>query len=113
MLYKTVVCFEFSFGSKNSVLCGDIDPYSMPILLLADQVSVTFHFIFFPTDFSLEEWKSGLDISTESLLPALTDQLMEHLGIAGYLSTPQCTLAGATASPDGWIDGWYLDFFQM
>lgn len=109
-----MIRFELSFGSKNSVVCSNeyyyrmSDPYSIPVCYWQiDLVSVTFHFISFSTDFSLEEWKYNLDISTESLLPALTDQLMEHLGIAGYLSTPQCTLAGATAS--GWIDGWYWD----
>lgn len=56
-------------------------------------------------DFSLEEWKASLDISMDTLLPTLTDQLMEHLGIAGYLSGQQCSLADGTTSTNGWIDG--------
>ena len=36
-----MLTFEFSFGSKNSVLCGDIDPYSMPVLLLANWSGVS------------------------------------------------------------------------
>ena len=54
-------------------------------------------------DFSLEDWKASLDISMDTLLPTLSDQLMEHLGIAGYLSRPQCSLANGTTN--GWIDG--------
>lgn len=59
---------------------------------------------FFTLDFSLEEWKASLDISMDTLLPTLTDQLMEHLGIAGYLSRQQCSLANGTTSTNGWND---------
>uniref|UniRef100_K1PXP9 Uncharacterized protein n=1 Tax=Magallana gigas TaxID=29159 RepID=K1PXP9_MAGGI len=69
-------------------------------------------------NFSLEEWKASLDISMDTLLPTLTDQLMEHLGIAGYLSWPQCSLANGTTSTNGWIDGkkerfWLQEFIKI
>ncbi|XP_062579219.1 uncharacterized protein LOC134241150, partial [Saccostrea cucullata] len=55
-------------------------------------------------DFSLEEWKTSLGLSTENLLPTLTDQLMEHLGIAGYLKRPQCSINDMLSSMERWID---------
>ncbi|XP_062593831.1 uncharacterized protein LOC134255325, partial [Saccostrea cucullata] len=55
-------------------------------------------------DFSLDKWKESYGVSTEHLLPTVIDQLMEHLGIAGYLKRPQCTINIEASSSERWID---------
>lgn len=62
-------------------------------------------FVFFP-DFSFANWKDLLpDNPGEILLTAASDQLMEHLGLAGYLKKEQCSATPTASTVKGWNDG--------
>lgn len=62
-------------------------------------------FVFFP-DFSFANWKDLLpDNPGEILLTAASDQLMEHLGLAGYLKKEQCSATSTASIVKGWNDG--------
>lgn len=61
--------------------------------------------VFF-TDFSFANWKDLLpDNPGEILLTAASDQLMEHLGLAGYLKKEQCSATSTASTVKGWNDG--------
>ena len=58
------------------------------------------------TDFSFKNWKDALpDNPGEILLSAASDQLMEHLGLAGYLKKDQCSSTPTPSTVKGWNDG--------
>lgn len=60
----------------------------------------------FFTDFSFANWKDLLpDNPGEILLTAASDQLMEHLGLAGYLKKEQCSATSTASTVKGWNDG--------
>lgn len=60
----------------------------------------------FFTDFSFTNWKDLLpDNPGEILLTAASDQLMEHLGLAGYLKKEQCSATSTASTVKGWNDG--------
>lgn len=57
-------------------------------------------------DFSFKNWKNALpDNPGEVLLSATSDQLMEYLGIAGYLQKEQCSVTPTASTLRGWNDG--------
>jgi hypothetical protein len=57
-------------------------------------------------DFSFTEWKNALtDNPGDVLLSAASDQLMEYLGIAGYLKKQQCSVTPTVSTIKGWNDG--------
>lgn len=60
----------------------------------------------FSTDFSFKNWKDLLpDNPGEILLTAASDQLMEYLGLAGYLKKEQCSATPTASTVKGWNDG--------
>lgn len=57
------------------------------------------------TDFSLDGWKSSMGLTSDKLTTFVTDQLMEYLGIAGYLKKIQCSIQNGNSTIQGWNDG--------
>lgn len=57
------------------------------------------------TDFSLDGWKSSMGLTSDKLTTFATDQLMEYLGIAGYLKKTQCSVQNGNSTIQGWNDG--------
>lgn len=56
-------------------------------------------------DFSFDGWKSSMGLAMDKLTSSATDQLMEYLGIAGYLKKPQCSVEIGNNTVNGWNDG--------
>ena len=58
------------------------------------------------SDFSLARWLDDHKIDVKQQLQSYAkDLLMEALGIAGYLQSPQCQLADYYTNNDGWNTG--------
>eukprot|EP00105_Crassostrea_gigas_P044414 XP_019928562.1 PREDICTED: uncharacterized protein LOC105342368 [Crassostrea gigas] len=56
------------------------------------------------TNFSLDGWKSSMGLTSDKLTTFATDQLMEYLGIAGYLKKNQCSIQNGNSTIQGWND---------
>ena len=55
-------------------------------------------------DFSLNQWKRSMGITSAGLSRFDSDLLMEHLGVLGYLRLSQCA-STSSQSAAGWVDG--------
>ena len=55
-------------------------------------------------DFSLNQWKQSMGITSADLSRFNSDLLMEYLGVLGYLRLSQCA-STSSQSAAGWVDG--------
>lgn len=77
--------------------------FLMKFLFYVSPAEVKFPFQL--TDFSLDGWKSSMGLTSDKLTTFATDQLMEYLGIAGYLKKNQCSIQNGNSTIQGWNDG--------